>query len=53
MATACTHIIDGVPVTEVVEDGKARPYRPEDIPVRVIGSGTREAALAMGANEEK
>ena len=26
MATLCTHIRDGKPVTEIVEDGKARPW---------------------------
>ena len=28
--TICTHIKDGKPVTEVVEDGKVRPYDPEE-----------------------
>ena len=30
MATICTHVVDGQPVTEVVEDGVVRAYDPAE-----------------------
>ena len=48
MATICTHIVDGAPVTEVVEDGVARPYDPAEFETRVVGSGTETAPAPSG-----
>ena len=39
MATICTHIVDGTPVTEVVEDGVVRSYDPATFE-RFTSSGT-------------
>ena len=41
--TVCTHIKDGKPVTEIIEDGKVRPWTPGSKPKKVKGSATETA----------